>query len=89
MYDIWVNYCEQGDENKPHYHTDCLLAGILYVTNDNELTYFKNDVKINGNSGDLVIFPGDLLHWTKKQQSQKERVTISFNFSVPMFIFNK
>lgn len=81
VYDIWVNYCNLNDENKPHIHTDCIYAGIIFVENENELTYFENGEIINGNRGDLIIFPGNLVHWTKKQKSTKERITVSFNFN--------
>jgi hypothetical protein len=79
-YDIWINYCNLGDENKQHIHLDSIFAGILFVENDNEPTYFENGEVIIGNKGDFVIFPSSLLHWTEPQKSEKERITISFNF---------
>lgn len=79
-YDIWINYCNLGDENKQHIHFDSIFAGILFVENDNEPTYFENGEVIIGNKGDFVIFPSSLLHWTEPQKSEKERITISFNF---------
>jgi hypothetical protein len=79
-YDIWINYCNFGDQNKKHIHLDSNFAGILFVKNDNESTYFENGEVINGKKGDIVIFPSSLLHWTKPQKSKKERTTISFNF---------
>ena len=81
-YDIWINYCKLGDENKKHWHAFSNYAGIIFIKNDNELTYFENDEEVNGKEGDIIIFPATLSHWTKPQRSKKERVTISFNFVV-------
>jgi len=81
MYDIWVNYCNKGDENTKHIHTNCEYAAIIFIKNENEITYFENGEKIKGKNGEMLVFRHDLAHWTKKQKNIKERITISFNIS--------
>ena len=46
----------------------------------NELNWDK--VKINIEEGDLLIFPGYLPHKVSKNQSDKDRIVISFNIDI-------
>ena len=81
-YDMWVNYYSCGDVIHPHYHDNCVVAGIVFIKNSSEATYFENQEEIMGKPGDIILFPSTLQHWTKIQNSQLERVTISFNCSI-------
>lgn len=46
------------------------------------LTYWDLDHKVDVHEGDLVIFPSYLEHQVNVQESDEERITISFNIKV-------
>lgn len=88
VYDIWLNYCHKGNTNEIHHHGG-KLSGIIFVENDDQPTFFydkklnENDLSLDyefiGKRGDIVLFPAWYSHEVQQKQTEKERITISFN----------
>jgi hypothetical protein len=77
--DIWINYAYKEDENPMHIHSGA-LSGIIYIKNDfNAPTYFNNNGRHYGESGDILIFPSTLSHKVEPLRDEQERITIAFN----------
>jgi hypothetical protein len=93
----WYNVMRKGEKINTHVHhtgNDSYLSGHLCVQVDNTSTkYFTspdqiNDVSIyssNNKTGKITIFQTFIPHFTDTHNSEKERITIAFDF----FIINK
>jgi uncharacterized protein (TIGR02466 family) len=42
--------------------------------------YFASNIKVKPETGMLILFPSFLKHWVYPQHSQKDRISIAFNF---------
>ena len=92
----WYNINGKGSWNMPHTHPISNLALILYLTDtNNELTvinpmqhtrHFLEDsppyTSPHLKKGDIVIFPSDLMHFVRKNESNKDRVSLSMNLQL-------
>lgn len=78
VYDIWYNYCYKGDINSLHNHTGD-LSGIIFIRNDNQPTFFRNNFELIGEEGHVVIFPASYEHEVKEKITEEERITLAFN----------
>ncbi len=89
----WYNINGKGHWNHPHTHPGTDLALVLYLTETDELLYFINPFsyrKIDSQTasspktkkGDILIFPGDLLHFVMPNQREEDRVSISMNLQL-------
>jgi hypothetical protein len=78
-YDLWVNFCNEGDKNDLHSHSGA-LSGVIYFDNPDYVpTFFENGIQCAGDQGDILIFPSSLKHYVNKLETKKERITLSFN----------
>ena len=82
--EMWSNIGYPGTYVKPHNHysekySDS-ISGVYYLQkpkNSGNLV-IEGDV-IDVTTGDLVIFKDTEMHWTEKNNSEEDRVVISFN----------
>jgi len=87
----WYNVMRKGDQIKPHIHgysPDAYLGGHFCVQCDDTSTYYINPVnQINdpetykslNEEGKLTLFQNCIPHYTDKQNSNSERITIAFD----------
>jgi len=89
----WYNINGKGHWNLPHTHPGVDLALVLYLTETDNLLYLINPFsyrKIDGTTavspstkkGDILIFPGDLLHGVRPNEREEDRVSISMNLQL-------
>lgn len=82
--DMWSNIGYPGTYVKPHKHYSerypNAISGVYYLQKptDSGNLVIEGDV-INVKSGDLVLFGDAEMHWTEKNESNKDRIVISFN----------
>jgi len=77
--DIWINYAYRDNYNPPHIHAG-FLSGVIYYSNENDLTLFNDGkIKFNGIKGDMIVFDSNLEHCVQPQKENYERVTFAFN----------
>ena len=89
----WYNINSKGAWNIVHTHPDTSLALILYLTDTNhELSilnphhhtrHFLHDfyhyISPTTKKGDILIFPADLMHFVKPNESERDRICVSMN----------
>lgn len=95
--DVWCVKYKMYDFHVPHTHGNCDLSGILYFDFIEDLhspTYYVIDsmhhlckntlinTTENVKEGDMLIFPSNLLHFTKPNFSTADRIIISFDIKV-------
>ena len=89
----WYNINGKGHGNMPHTHPGVDLAIVLYLTETDDLLHWINPFsyrKIDTNTlkspktkkGDIIIFPGDLLHFVKPNPREEDRISISMNLQL-------
>lgn len=96
--DIWTVAYKKGDYQTIHHHGKAMYTGVLYYDIQGKMdgTYFVSPVPnpITANTqlampevkeGTLCFFPGYLLHYTNPNQSDKDRIVVSFDFDVVEF----
>ena len=78
-YDLWVNFTKKNLSSANHNHSG-LISGIIFVSNPEKIsTIFNNDFHYIGNPGEILLFPSETLHKVAGQNTDKERITLSFN----------
>jgi hypothetical protein len=89
----WTSLHANGTHHAPHHHVDSVISGVIYVnvpkTGTGDLIFydprgslppFGKTLHIAPKSGDLVLFPGYLVHSVEPTLSSNEtRISISFN----------
>ncbi len=93
----WYNINPKGSWNLPHTHTGIDYALVLYLTDsDNLLTFMTphhnyhsemrlkepDNQSINAKKGDILIFPGNLVHYVMPNPREEDRVSISMNLQL-------
>tara|TARA_R100001443_G_C3261683_1_gene155762 strand:+ start:51 stop:611 length:561 start_codon:yes stop_codon:yes gene_type:complete len=92
----WYNINSKGSWNVVHTHPVSSLTLILYLTDtNNELSilnpnyhtrYFLDSeshyISPKLKRGDIIIFPADLMHFVKPNESNKDRVCLSMNLQL-------
>ena len=90
----WYNINGKGHWNSPHTHPSCDLALVLYLTEtDNLLTLInpfshrnysgcRDDIIPKTKKGNIVIFPGDILHFVRPNPRDEDRISISMNLQL-------
>jgi hypothetical protein len=88
----WANVMRKGEQIKPHLHSVepySYIGGHISVTYNNTSTFYINPVnQINepeiyeskNEVGKLTIFPNCIPHYTSKNESDSERITIAFDY---------
>ena len=92
--DSWVVKYKQNDHQIVHHHGGVMYSGIIYVDlfKKQESTTFiapwpsettgqTKLAKIECKEGNMVIFPGHLMHFVKPNPIKKPRIVISFDIN--------
>tara|TARA_Y100001951_G_C11271167_1_gene258859 strand:+ start:828 stop:1355 length:528 start_codon:yes stop_codon:yes gene_type:complete len=92
--DSWVVKYKQHDHQIIHHHGSTMYSGIIYVDlfKSQESTTFvapwPNETngqtkltKLECKEGDMIIFPGHLMHFVKPNLVKKHRIVISFDIN--------
>jgi len=93
---VWTQTYTKTQGMPSHTHGYGLISGVLYADFDetHEGTVFQspiNDPYMGGTmtwtppvkEGDMVLFPSNLIHYSRASQSDVERTIIAFNIVLP------
>ena len=90
----WYNINPKGSWNRAHNHPGSDFAVVWYLTDSHRCLYFmspffqtnklRGGEPINPNSkkGDILIFPGDIIHYVMPNPTETDRVCISMNLQL-------
>ena len=88
----WYNINLKGSWNTPHSHGGSNYALVWYLTDSNGLLKLMNplsnridnilDKSFNTKKGDILIFPGDIIHYVMPNTKETDRVCISMNLQL-------
>ena len=93
-YQSWCNIIRKGEKMTPHIHSTspyCYLgAHVTIQCNDTSTVYIEPINQINeppsytspNKVGKLTIFQQNIPHYTTEHKSDKERITIAFDFGI-------
>ena len=82
---LWFNRNGYGHYNLMHNHyteTDG-VSGVYYIeVPDKNMgrIYFETDEEYDPQENRLLLFPADLRHGVRKNQSHKRRISLAFNY---------
>ena len=83
---LWFNRNGYGHHNLMHNHhteTDG-VSGVYYIeVPDKNMgrIYFETDEEYDPQENRLLLFPADLRHGVRKNQSHKKRISLAFNYT--------
>ena len=87
----WANVMRKDEKIDSHIHSvnsNSYLSGHVNIQVDNTSTFYVNPVnvlneptvvEIKNNVGEITLFPSCMPHYTNKQTTDKERITIAFD----------
>ena len=84
----WYNINLKGSWNTPHSHPGVDFALVWYLTDSHGLLQLMNpnssivdsrDGSFDTKKGDILIFPGDIIHYVMPHTKETDRVCISMN----------
>lgn len=92
----WFEKAHKGEYHGVHNHGQLGYSAVCYIIYDNTVhtpTQFISPINnindggseyytVDADEGKLIIFPSMLLHYTIPNDSEKERLIMSFNFRV-------
>lgn len=83
----WFNVHRRGDATSWHNHPNFRRVAVLYLQTDS--TTSAIEFREGGgywqerpNTGDLLVFPGQLDHRVLKNNSDTVRISVAFNFEI-------
>ena len=89
----WYNINLKGSWNTPHSHGGSNYALVWYLTDSDGLLQLMNphsnridipgqDGSFDAKKGDILIFPGDIIHYVMPNTKETDRVCISMNLQL-------
>tara|TARA_R100000152_G_C6748739_1_gene172370 strand:- start:655 stop:1182 length:528 start_codon:yes stop_codon:yes gene_type:complete len=88
----WYNINPKGSWNVPHNHAGADYALVFYVTDSDGLLRLSTSYNSRRNEpdhcsfdakkGDIIIFPGDLVHYVMPNPREEDRISISLNLQL-------
>ena len=92
---MWFNFNYKNCYNVTHVHPGCLIAGVFWVqtVEDSEIKFECYDVfgrsmlekrthdGFEPHEGQMCIFPAHLPHMVQQNQTDRTRISISFNIA--------
>lgn len=97
---IWASIHSDGSFHDAHSHANSAISGVLYLKTPpgsgslffedprGRLPPFGHVLRLKPEVGDLVLFPGWLLHGVQPTLSKDMRISLSFNFDVSWELTN-
>ena len=82
---LWFNLNGYGDYNLMHKHhkEKDAVSGVYYIeVPDKNMgrIYFETDEEYDPQKNRLLLFPANLRHGVRKNQSHKRRISLAFNY---------
>ena len=82
---LWFNLNGYGDYNLMHKHhkEKDAVSGVYYIeVPDKNMgrIYFETDEEYDPQENRLLLFPANLRHGVRKNQSHKRRISLAFNY---------
>lgn len=85
----WFNVLRKNQYISKHHHADhphTFLGGHLTICTENTSTYYEHPFtqevfKIKNNSGDLILFPNWIKHWTDQYTGDDFRISIAMDIT--------
>ena len=83
---LWFNLNGYGDYNLMHKHhkEKDAVSGVYYIEVPDEnmgKIYFETGEEYEPKENRLLLFPADLRHGVRKNQSHKRRISLAFNYT--------
>ena len=84
---LWFNSNGYGHYNLMHDHHSQeidAISGVYYIqVSDKNMgrIYFETDEEYDPQENRLLLFPADLRHGVRKNQSHKKRISLAFNYT--------
>jgi len=98
MWHLWSQEYRGNEYHGPHNHGTAVLSAVLYLDlapmEHGGTTFYSpfadflgtvSDVTVQVDEGDIVFFPGTLLHEARPTLSEKMRKIIAFNIPIELF----
>lgn len=87
----WFNINKKGSYNKLHNHLNLEglsggVSGVFYLKTPKDCgnivfqSHDKKQLEIESKKGHLLIFPSHLAHFVQESKSNKDRISIAFNY---------
>ena len=71
-----------GDYTQAHDHLPCYLSGSIYLHSHSQKLYFPEIKKeLEPKKGTFVLFPSFLKHYTTRNDTDKNKYALAFNFA--------
>lgn len=93
----WVNFTKKDQSHHPHKHPNSFISGVLYLTDDEIITFSKSDYKMihivpqewtkyNSSHWDLSVNRGDLVLFSSDLEhyvpkNEKDTTRVSLSFN--------
>ena len=84
-HNVWGAVYNKNDYTQPHAHGGTSWSWVYYISvpdGSSPLIFTRSDMKINIKSGQLVIFPGYMVHHVPIQKSNKSRIVLAGNAKI-------
>ena len=82
----WANVMRDGDQIRPHVHANknitdrCeMLSGNLFIYCDKSTSTYYDDLEVENNNGEMILFPSYVPHCTSKYEGDNCRISIAFD----------
>lgn len=87
MSNMWANTCPPGSYVKPHNHYNPdfpnALVGVYYIKKPIDSgNLMIEDEEIYVDEDDILFFEDTKMHWTQPNNSNENRIIISFNLNL-------
>ena len=86
---FWININKKTHFNVPHSHPCCIFSGVFYVKtpyNSGNFAFYRNihvyksTELIKPEENMLILFPAYFDHYVEPNNSNQDRISISFNY---------
>jgi len=82
--DYWFQQYRTGDYHSWHTHANCLYSNIYYLdlpegTSKTTFKFIDKEFEVDVEEGDILTFPGSMLHCSKPNTSEHTKTVIAFN----------
>ena len=82
---LWYNSNGYGDYNLMHKHhkEEDAVSGVYYIEVPDEnmgKIYFETGEEYEPKENRLLLFPADLRHGVRKNESRRRRISLAFNY---------
>jgi hypothetical protein len=81
---FWFQQYNITDFHSWHVHHDCLYSNVYYLdlpegASRTSFKFLNEEFEVDVKEGDILTFPGSMLHCSKPNKSDKIKTVISFN----------